>query len=578
MSSGRYTKVVTGYEDIFLTGEPRTSYFLTRYSKKLYNYQTYIIETDILDKVNYGTLLRTIIPEKGDIIKGIIIKVIVPTEYISMYGGYALIDYCDLIIGGHLIDRLTGEYMSLLLDKKCSIVQQQNIGLFGTTITNRALLSTDGMTQLFFEIPFYFFNKLHLGIPICALYKHKVEFHVKIKEWTLLKETKHYSDSSNKYISRFFDNKNDSVVPMKVFSTLVEYVKLPDEIREKIKNSTMTYTITQTQLQHELIPKYADYFDTSLKFINPVHNLLFYYKTRQNIDHKLYGGSGSRLDDLRWWYVSPSTIPSTYYKKIKELVYKYGNAMCKTIIGLEIPPDTFSQVLGYSNFLSLEYSSLHHMIDMKLSFNGENIIDPDNSGHFLMMNQVHKLMKKGTVNVPMMYSLIGPARDYSPCYYFHNFTENFVSENPGGQVNFSRIRDKDLHINLVPSIYDRILHIYAQSNNVLKVKDGMAGLMFTSAIEYNSTEFIPKSWYYNSVNFYSPTGDPNDASTFFIGNSSKKLNTPYSFLFYYNPVWFYNGTSYVSYNVSTYPQFFKYRDFPDLLVENSVVPNIAKPY
>jgi len=526
MSSGRYTKVVTGYEDIFLTGEPRTSYFLTRYSKKLYNYQTYIIETDILDKVNYGTLLRTIIPEKGDIIKGIIIKVIVPTEYISMYGGYALIDYCDLIIGGHLIDRLTGEYMSLLLDKKCSIVQQQNIGLFGTTITNRALLSTDGMTQLFFEIPFYFFNKLHLGIPICALYKHKVEFHVKIKEWTLLKETKHYSDSSNKYISRFFDNKNDSVVPMKVFSTLVEYVKLPDEIREKIKNSTMTYTITQTQLQHELIPKYADYFDTSLKFINPVHNLLFYYKTRQNIDHKLYGGSGSRLDDLRWWYVSPSTIPSTYYKKIKELVYKYGNAMCKTIIGLEIPPDTFSQVLGYSNFLSLEYSSLHHMIDMKLSFNGENIIDPDNSGHFLMMNQVHKLMKKGTVNVPMMYSLIGPARDYSPCYYFHNFTENFVSENPGGQVNFSRIRDKDLHINLVPSIYDRILHIYAQSNNVLKVKDGMAGLMFTSAIEYNSTEFIPKSWYYNSVNFYSPTGDPNDASTFFIGNSSKKLNTP----------------------------------------------------
>ena len=187
MSSGRYTKVVTGYEDIFLTGEPRTSYFLTRYSKKLYNYQTYIIETNILDKVNYGTLLRTIIPEKGDIIKGIIIKVIVPTEYISMYGTYTLIEYCDLIIGGHLIDRLTGEYMSLLLDKKCSIVQQQNIGIFGTTITNRALLSTDGMTQLFFEIPFYFFNKVHLGIPICALYKHKVEFHVKIKEWTLIK-------------------------------------------------------------------------------------------------------------------------------------------------------------------------------------------------------------------------------------------------------------------------------------------------------------------------------------------------------------------------------------------------------
>ena len=171
MSSGRYTKVVTGYEDIFLTGDPKTSYFLTRYSKKLQNYESYIIETNILDQVNYGTLLRTVIPEKGDIIKGLIIKVVIPTDYVSMYASYALIEYCDLIIGGQLIDRITGEYMNLLLDKKCSSTQQVSIGVFGTTITNAALKTDAGLTQLFFEIPFYFFNKF--TIKAILVYFHQ---------------------------------------------------------------------------------------------------------------------------------------------------------------------------------------------------------------------------------------------------------------------------------------------------------------------------------------------------------------------------------------------------------------------
>lgn len=602
MSSGRYTKVVTGYEDIFLSGTPKTSYFLKRYSKKLPNYETYIIETNILDQVNYGTLLRTVIPEKGDIINGLIIKVIVPTDYISIYASYALIEYCDLIIGGQLIDRLTGEYMSLLLDKKCSYTRQTAVGIFGTTVTNASLKTDAGLTQLFFEIPFYFFNKLHLGVPICALYKHKVEFHVKIKEWTLLKETLFYSDVST-WISRYEDNKQDNVIPMKVFSTLVEYLKVPDEIKERIKNSTMTYTITQTQLQHELIPKYADTFDTSLKFINPVHNLLFYYKTRNDIDHKLLqGGAGSRLDDFKWWKITNDiTTPTTHYDKIKALVYKYGNALFKTVTGTEVPPDIYSRNFGYPlYFLSFEFSSLHHMIDLELQFNGETIIDPDNSGHFLMMNQVHKLLNKGVTNTPMIYSILGVVPDYSPCYYFHNFTENYTSENPGGQVNFSRIRDKDLHINLVPSVYDRTLHIYAQSNNILKVKDGMGGLMFTSPLEYQAYEFIPKAWYYNMTYFVNSNvsqtvtrtipdsggvtyqdPDINGFSSEIYG-LSKQERVPYvNKLFgelvegYYAPYayYFYDKASdtYVAREVSG-SGLIKYIDITDLIIENNPRP------
>jgi len=583
MTSGRYTKVVTGYEDVFLTGEPRTSYFLIKYTKKLHEYETYIIETNILDQVNYGTLLRIIIPEKGDIIKGIIIKLIVPTDYISVYASYAIIEYCDLIIGGQLIERLTGEYMSLLLDKKCSTVQQQSIGIFSTTISNKNLKNDAGFTQLFFEIPFYFFNQLNLGIPICALYKHKIELNVKIKEWTLLKETNFYINAtrvSSLITPEYSDNKKTYIIPMKVFSTLIEYIKVPDEIRERIKNSTMSYIITQTQLQLETIPKYVETFDTGLKFINPVHNLLFYFRTKNNIYRKQYGGSSSRLDDLKYWGIS-ETPPNSYVNSIKNIVITYGNPMSKLINGTEstqtylllnVPSPGSPDITLSKRYITNEnVSDLQHIISIELKFNGETIIDPDNSGNFLMMNQVHKLMNKGTTNTPMIYTVLGVVPDYSPCYYFHSFAEDFKSGNPGGQVNFSRIRDKDLHINLVPSLYDRILSIYAQSNNVLKVKDGMAGLMFTSPTAYdNHLKLMPKSWYYNSVYFSNLTTYKPEYSIF-SPDLQKKQGTPYIYKYYPDRIWTYDGSSY---SQSSYLNF-KYIDTPDIIVDDSIEPPLV---
>ena len=74
---------------------------------------------------------------------------------------------------------------------------------------------------------------------------------------------------------------------------------------------------------------------------------------------------------------------------------------------------------------------------------------------------------------------------YDPFFYSYTFGENSYDENPGGQINFSRIREKVLTIHLVPATVDRVLQVYVRSNNVLKIKDGMGGLMFTSASDFN---------------------------------------------------------------------------------------------
>ena len=50
---------------------------------------------------------------------------------------------------------------------------------------------------------------------------------------------------------------------------------------------------------------------------------------------------------------------------------------------------------------------------------------------------------------------------------------------PTGQVNASRIKDNMVEVNFMPSKSDRKLRVYAESYNVLQIKNGIAGILFT---------------------------------------------------------------------------------------------------
>ena len=55
--------------------------------------------------------------------------------------------------------------------------------------------------------------------------------------------------------------------------------------------------------------------------------------------------------------------------------------------------------------------------------------------------------------------------------------------NPTGHVNFSRIRQQILEINMKPDLfYEKQLNIYATNYNILRVQHGLAGLLFNSSM------------------------------------------------------------------------------------------------
>ena len=486
MSTGRINKIITGHEDVYITGDPQKTYFSQNFKNVQGKYQKYVIDNNSGEDVTYGSTVRVTVPLKGDILTSLFVKVIVPRNYISFWGVYTLIEYCDLFIGGQLIERVTTDHTQFFNFRNMTLEDQDATVTSGTTCSKiQAVNETSPINQLIWEIPFYFYRKNHLGIPLCALTKHKVELVIKVREWTRLKEqitadtiTSVNTDGSFNYSTNYpvstKNNPSDEAAnPLVLLSVPFEYVVVPDDVRSKIVNSTMSYIILQNQLQTSHVPAFADTHVLKLNFINPVNTLSLSFRTKEQIENALYTGAyGTRLQ-----LPFSDTGNTAYYQTVYKLVQQYGNALYYNYVDI-----------SYSGSLLLFMNNyIHHLTGIRLDFNGETIIDPEDSGHFMFLYNVRNMTNKFRVSSFIGSTIIGSEslNSLDPFFYSYTFAENSYDDNPGGQVNFSRIREKLLTINLVPATSDRVLNVYARSNNVLKIKDGMGGLMFTSASDFN---------------------------------------------------------------------------------------------
>jgi hypothetical protein len=71
--------------------------------------------------------------------------------------------------------------------------------------------------------------------------------------------------------------------------------------------------------------------------------------------------------------------------------------------------------------------------------------------------------------------------------YVYPFVLDPLAKQPQGHVNMSRILKKQLTLYLNTSQFDRNVRVYARSYNIMIIKDGLCGLMFTNPSHYNPT-------------------------------------------------------------------------------------------
>ena len=123
MGGGLMQLVAYGAQDIYLTGKPQITFFKSVY-RRYTNFAVESIPQDVLATPQFGSRVTLTIARNGDLLKKIWIEYSpydllggIPFEptpvTVGANVGHALVDYIDIEIGGQIIDRHYGKWMTI---------------------------------------------------------------------------------------------------------------------------------------------------------------------------------------------------------------------------------------------------------------------------------------------------------------------------------------------------------------------------------------------------------------------------------------------------------------------------------
>ena len=268
--AGRLRLAATGVQDEWLTGEPQFSYFLTnfkRHSKFAFDY----VESQFDGDIDFDKTITCRVPgDKGDLVKNLTLKITLqdPTPEDSGSNDNIwcpsvithLIEHADLLIGGQLVQRLTGEYiyMHQQLYNTSDDVDQT---IYFLTGHGNILSYASGTNYTYFlELPFYFYRNPSLAIPTCALTKQVVEIRIKTRPLSEL---------------TFRGSLVTDVASIPKFSMDTEFIYVSPDESNFMKSRPLDYLITQVQMSKFKMKASDTTKSVMLNFKHPVKELFF---------------------------------------------------------------------------------------------------------------------------------------------------------------------------------------------------------------------------------------------------------------------------------------------------------------
>ena len=424
MSSGRLRLSIRGNEDVFISGEPKMSYFFKRYAQTE-PYGMFIVD-NALETITkgrsptYGDSIQFKVPRRADLLSKLFLKIVLPPTYLysslirdktDTFALYSLLEHVELVIGGQLIERLTGEFMFNYM--KLCLGPNELIAFEQTTEMKINDLKKDYASFgqfVLLPLPFYFFDNAGYEIPLVALTRQNVTVNIKLVNKPPIAGLPELSD----------------------VTVTAEYILLGSETTRNtfIKNGMM-YRVTQLQLNSTTASTSESVKVMDLNFQNPVRELFICiqptrYQTLQN------GNFFHYFCNYRNTYVNYKDVTTGYYL------------------------------------------SEHHITGASLTLNGNYIIREDSSGSAAMM--CYTIPQKYYADADTIQLFRG---------YVYPFVLDPLSKQPQGHINMSRILKKQLTLYLNTSQFDRNIRVYARSYNIMMIKDGLCGLMFTNPGHYN---------------------------------------------------------------------------------------------
>jgi hypothetical protein len=189
--------------------------------------------------------------------------------------------------------------------------------------------------------------------------------------------------------------------------------------------------------------------------------------------------------------LSEVTIPINFTNPVKELFIFIKNDPSLTVHDYRHAYYDFKNRYRTYYENNYDYTQFQHIESACLRFNNQIAFDHD----YMYLQSYQPYISYPTASYVRGFTNFTnytaedkyPSITEFPFYYMYSFSMYPQNSHPSGQVNFSRIRNKNLSLRLYPSSHIRFARIYARSYNILVVNDGVAGLMFTNKSDYDYT-------------------------------------------------------------------------------------------
>lgn len=266
-----------GLMNAWITGDPDFSHYLSIF-KRYTDFSFETIEKTFQGDIAFDSIITCDIPtDEADVVTNLTLSLelahdLNETLLFNAYTfnvGTRIIEYAELIMGGQVIEKITGDYINIhqILYNTPEIRDAYN-NL--TVLTGYNSFPSYGLynrnIKFMVDLPFYFYRNTRLSIPICALNKHNIQIRIKLGG---------KRDVYVFYNSQLPDTKN--VINA---SLLVRYGFLSKPETDFMKSVQLNHVITQLQYSRIKIKHDAGNNPKRmlLNFKHPVKELYFFNK------------------------------------------------------------------------------------------------------------------------------------------------------------------------------------------------------------------------------------------------------------------------------------------------------------
>jgi hypothetical protein len=472
MGGGLLQLVACGAQDAYLSGNPQITFWKGLF-KRHTNFAMEPFRINMTGQQSWGTKQSAIIGRHADLLYSTYLEVElerlasdgVTTQLWNddqMFLGFNLIKYVELEIGGQLIDRLYGEWLTLWsilssdtnsLEKlKTMSSNEQYDSVVVDGIGNADYVGyypakygcTPGFNRqssanvVYIPLSFFYTRNPGAALPLIALQYHEVKINVLWNAATLV--TGDYVNPTQK-----------SPPAVKSAAIYIDYIYLDTEERRRMAQESHEYLIEQTQYNEDKGLSAASN-RVDLTFNHPVKELVWVVQPSNYIDCKkpVYDRSaGSNWNPLTQ---SPA----------RPMVGDVEN-------GMGVAYSTFGAGHGRLTPFTYDVSPIYKQ---RLQINGQDRLDERYGDYF---NKVQPYQHHS-----------GTTKNH-PGIYMYSFALKPEEHQPSGTCNFSRIDTATLVVDFVGEVVvdsDRDatwdIRVYAVNYNILRIMSGMAGLAYSN--------------------------------------------------------------------------------------------------